>query len=336
MLDKPILTIAIPTYNRHSLLGKTLEQLLPQMTSDCRLLVLDNQSDPPVSQVLGDLLGSFPVGSLEIRSNPENVGGCANVIRCIEEAKTNWVWTLGDDDLVRPDAIDTILRNIRAHPDAKYLNFMLPWLAPRDPMVSMGWEGFVEKMNFKSCGLISLNVYHRPSLSGHFRWAWLYSTSQFPHIAILYGALGKEGQSYFSSDVILDGHATHDGVKQNWPMVLNGIGRANLIDMPMPYETREQLIVKINKSFAMHKNVVMQMVAKALSEGNSRDALYLYDMFCYRNFYFTRDVRMSLKILTYRLLVRFPRFGRWVVGRFSKNRSNWIDLSGRKESYDRI
>jgi len=336
MLDNQLLTIAIPTYNRQSNLRKTLEQLRPQLSSECRLSLLDNQSTPPVAETQRELLDTFPKGSFEIFRHRENIGANANIIKCIEDAKTDWVWTLGDDELVRPDAVATILRNINANPDVTYMNFMLPWLAPRLAARGFGWDGFVNTMHQDSTTLISLNVYNRPRLTGHFRWAWLYSTSQLSQLAILYGALGSEGISYFSPDVILDGYAPHEEVKQSWPIVLHGIGRANLIDMPMAYATRKLLITKLNNNFPIHPNVTMRLVIQALEERDSKDALYLYDMFCYRNFYFNRQLSTRCKIIAYRLLVQFPRLGRWVIGKVLRKGNAWYERTRKNESIDRI
>jgi len=336
MLDHPLLTIAIPTYNRPSNLHKTLEQLKPQLTDECRLCLFDNQSLPSVAESQRDILATLPEGSFEIRRHRENIGGNANILKCIEDADTEWVWTLGDDEIVRPDAIATILRNIKANPDATYINFMLPWLATRSPARGIGWDGFVKTMHQDSTTLISLNVYNRPRLTGHFRWAWLYSTSQLSQLAILYGALGSQGISFFSPDVILDGYAPHEEAKQSWPIVLHGIGRANLIDMPMAYETRKLLITKLNDNFAIHPNVTMRLVVKSLEDRDSKDALYLYDMFCYRNFYFNRKLSTRMKIIAYRLLVRFPHLGRWAIGKTVRKGNDWYERTRKNESHDRM
>ncbi len=64
--EAPLLTIAIPTYNRSRYLREFLEALLPQIESagDVELLISDNASPDDTAQMLAEVL---PAGGREIQ-----------------------------------------------------------------------------------------------------------------------------------------------------------------------------------------------------------------------------------------------------------------------------
>lgn len=115
---KYLLTVCIPTYNRPSHIQKQVRDVLAQLTEGVRLLVMDNHSDVPTeSYFTKEELAHFTV----IR-HKTNIGADANNAHCLEMVDTGWVWLLGDDDRIRPDAIEVILNLISEHPDCCYIN----------------------------------------------------------------------------------------------------------------------------------------------------------------------------------------------------------------------
>ena len=108
-LAAPLLTIAIPTYNRARFLAELLAVLLPQLRDEHRaeLLLSDNASadDTP------GLIARFRKLGLPLRHlrNPENIGADANFLQCLDQARGKYVWVLGDDDLLTPGAVGQLL-----------------------------------------------------------------------------------------------------------------------------------------------------------------------------------------------------------------------------------
>jgi glycosyltransferase involved in cell wall biosynthesis len=123
---QPLLTIAVPTYNRNAILLKNLRGLIPQLTDRCELLVIDNCSSTPVSETLSVGLDVAAFEKIRILRNQANVGGNENILRCIEKATGRYVWLLGDDDTPTDDALALILDHIHRYPNAQLFNFHSP------------------------------------------------------------------------------------------------------------------------------------------------------------------------------------------------------------------
>ena len=102
----PHLCIAIPTYNRAHLLTLQLQRLLPQLVEGVHLHVFDNASTDDTVECVRSL-GS---DRIRITTTPFNCGMARNICKALEEADGEWVWVLGDDDPVVPDAVASALR----------------------------------------------------------------------------------------------------------------------------------------------------------------------------------------------------------------------------------
>ena len=83
------------------------------------MIIIDNSSETPVTSLLDDDILSV----IKVHRNQVNIGGAANIARCFELCETDWLWTLSDDDIVCPDAVNTILRTIKTVNDVCYINF---------------------------------------------------------------------------------------------------------------------------------------------------------------------------------------------------------------------
>ena len=96
---KNILTIVIPTYNRHLKLLKVLNKIVTVKDGfNIKVLIIDNASTPPVEQFLYENnFNGFDYTT--ILTNQANIGIGANILLAYLQAKTEWAWLLGDDDL---------------------------------------------------------------------------------------------------------------------------------------------------------------------------------------------------------------------------------------------
>lgn len=106
---KPLLTIAIPTYNRAWCLKQLLPLLIDQVKDEPRieLIISDNASPDDTRSVVQDHIARG-LRAHYIR-NPQNVGADANFLQCFERARGKYVWLFSDDDLIAPGALNKIV-----------------------------------------------------------------------------------------------------------------------------------------------------------------------------------------------------------------------------------
>jgi len=110
----PILTIAIPTYNRSNYLTRLLESLRPQMEEashlfSLELLISDNASTDRTSEIVDSFCCNSIVPCRSFR-NKTNLGADGNILQCFSEAFGKYVWIIGDDDILLPGSLIAILK----------------------------------------------------------------------------------------------------------------------------------------------------------------------------------------------------------------------------------
>ncbi|HWN10331.1 MAG TPA: glycosyltransferase family 2 protein [Pyrinomonadaceae bacterium] len=120
---KPLLSICIPTYDRAERLRVMLQAVLPQVAEHAdkvELWISDNASPDHTPQVVEE---ARRLGPLQYSRNATNLGIVANIITLANElARGEYVWVLGDDDLLRPKALARVLAALEAHSEMEILN----------------------------------------------------------------------------------------------------------------------------------------------------------------------------------------------------------------------
>lgn len=116
----PLLTIAVPTFNRKVDLEACLQSIIhalgPETLPLIEVFVSSNASDDGTDEFMETL--SVPGLSLRYERWPENVGPIRNFLKLVEAASGEYCWLLSDDDAIEPSAIETVLSFLKAHPGA--------------------------------------------------------------------------------------------------------------------------------------------------------------------------------------------------------------------------
>jgi glycosyltransferase involved in cell wall biosynthesis len=117
-IDKPLLSICIPTFNRSKLLKISLLSILSQIKGyedEVEVIVSDNCSDDDTPQVV-EWAKQF--GPFRYHRQEKNIGGGPNFYYCSNQLATGeYCWLIGDDDFVRKGAVERLVRILRDHPD---------------------------------------------------------------------------------------------------------------------------------------------------------------------------------------------------------------------------
>jgi abequosyltransferase len=121
---RPLLTIAIPTYNRARCLRELLSGLTDQLKNESRveLIISDNASPDETPAIVKD----FVARGLKVRyiRNATNIGPDANFLQCFEQAQGKYVWLFSDDDSLVPGGIAKIVAY------CERADYDLIWLSP--------------------------------------------------------------------------------------------------------------------------------------------------------------------------------------------------------------
>lgn len=112
-MNKPLLTVAIPTYNRPKTLERALVQLSKEKNQAFRILISDDSSRDDIANVVKKYQGSL--NNLDYYRNNTDPGYSRNILRIYELTKTPYVWFLSDDEQVLPGAIEIILKALNKY-----------------------------------------------------------------------------------------------------------------------------------------------------------------------------------------------------------------------------
>lgn len=90
------LEIIIPTWNRSEYLERTLSQFANSPFKNVKITIIDNASSDNTPEVCDKYKDIFP--NFKIIRNNKNIGLSANILRCYEIAKEEYMWLVGDND----------------------------------------------------------------------------------------------------------------------------------------------------------------------------------------------------------------------------------------------
>ncbi|HLO69108.1 MAG TPA: glycosyltransferase family 2 protein [Holophaga sp.] len=120
-MDHPLrLSLCIPTCDRVDLLPTALESALRELAlvpeGSVELFVSNNGTLDGTDEVIAAFRERFP--ALRSSRFERNMGFDANYLHCMEQARAEHVWILGDDDALAPGALVRMLAELEPDPDA--------------------------------------------------------------------------------------------------------------------------------------------------------------------------------------------------------------------------
>ena len=115
------LSICIPTYNRPEFLYKCLESIkFSSSKSDIKLevCIADNNSRENILDIINKFKHHLKI---KFYKQEENLGFALNYIHCLKMASGEFIWTLGDDDIILPNSLETIKKILENHKDIDFI-----------------------------------------------------------------------------------------------------------------------------------------------------------------------------------------------------------------------
>jgi abequosyltransferase len=104
---KTTLSICIATFNRAHTIGATLDSIVPQLTDEVELLVLDGASTDSTEEVVTELARRCE--QLRYVKLPQNNGLDRDFDTCVSLARGQYCWLMSSDDFLKPGAIRRVL-----------------------------------------------------------------------------------------------------------------------------------------------------------------------------------------------------------------------------------
>lgn len=129
---QPLLTIAVPTYNRASFLARSLTSIVGQAAGypgKVELLVFDNCSTDATAATVESFIAAGHRISFSV--NPANLGPDGNFVRCYQAARGKYFLLFSDDDILLDGALDKLIPALEA--DDYGVLFMDPYFFHDDP-----------------------------------------------------------------------------------------------------------------------------------------------------------------------------------------------------------
>lgn len=120
-LKRPLISICIPTYNRPTLLKRTLLSIHADR-DDLEIIVTDNSTNNQSKKVVEETLSSFPCSWLYHKNEPP-VSPANNMNAGINLAQGEYVYILHDDDYLLPGGLQKMMMKIQENPKYPVLKF---------------------------------------------------------------------------------------------------------------------------------------------------------------------------------------------------------------------
>ena len=115
LLEQPLVSVIIPTYNRADLIGHTLESVINQSYRNLEIIVIDDGSVDNTEEVVK------AIGDSRIRyiRHQTNCGGSTARNTGVEAARGEYIAFLDSDDIWVPNKIQLQLASIQMHPHSE-------------------------------------------------------------------------------------------------------------------------------------------------------------------------------------------------------------------------
>lgn len=121
-MNKPLLSICIPTYNRRTLLKECLDSVKRSWTAGVEIVISDNASTDGTIEMLQAYADELP---LRWHRQEENLGFDRNCAAVVGMAEGDYCWVLGSDDCLAEGALAYVVEQLRRQaPDIFHFGYV--------------------------------------------------------------------------------------------------------------------------------------------------------------------------------------------------------------------
>ena len=121
MTNSNLLGIYIPTYNREKELEECLRAFIPQLKAyGFPIYVSDNCSTDNTEGLIRNIDKEYE--NIHYKKSGKNLGYSLNFVNVLRMGNTHYAWIVADDDVIYPDTINLIVKNLEEGYDFLQIN----------------------------------------------------------------------------------------------------------------------------------------------------------------------------------------------------------------------
>jgi abequosyltransferase len=109
-VQQPLLSICIATLNRGEVIGQTLDSIVSQLRDDVEVVIVDGASEDGTAEIAGAYVAR------DSRVRYVRLLVASGIDRdydiAVSHARGDYCWLMTDDDLLKPGAVDSVLREL--------------------------------------------------------------------------------------------------------------------------------------------------------------------------------------------------------------------------------
>jgi len=192
------LSICLPVYNQTQELKRLLDSIAPQMTPEIEIIIRDDSTNDETKVLVDSFSKNIPIKFFHRAKE----GVDKALLFLLEQAKGEFVWWIGDDD-VSPDAIKKVLGVINRE---KEINFIWAnyWIFNvKELSIDMQKDGFFKDRDellekaVVGLGFISACIFRRSAALIGLEESKKYINSEFFSLYIILSSIAQPGKSYY-------------------------------------------------------------------------------------------------------------------------------------------
>lgn len=168
-MSRPTFTLCIPSYNRARHLPSLLDSIFSQDYTDFEVLICEDAS-PERSAIAAAVAPYLARHGQQIRyqENAVNLGYDANIRHLVAQARGEFCFFMGNDDILCPGALRAVAGGLQRHPDAGLILKAYAWFDGTPDQVNQTVRYFSEETEFPA-GQDAISVAFRRSgvISGY-------------------------------------------------------------------------------------------------------------------------------------------------------------------------
>ena len=216
-----MLTFAIPTWNRAPKLQICLDSICLQINNKpgYRVVVCDNGSSDNTRDLLANYKKKHDFVFFESLPEMKDGASCVNSVNMVE---TEWTWTFGDDDVLRPGALEKVVSVLENNPHLHFIHAAQTSRTGKSRKLHTA-NKFVELCEsygwLDTCGFISSNICRTIDIKKAYE-NYLFFNDEigtiFPHSACLLERLHDKPAALLDDDLVglQDDVQTEDTIKR--------------------------------------------------------------------------------------------------------------------------